>query len=257
MIDIDPDFLQGFLASLAWPFLRIGGFLMMAPVVGTQLVPQRIRLVMALVVTALLAPQLPPPPEVALLSAAAVALAIEQMLIGVALAFFLQVLFHIFVVTGQMMAMQMGLGFASMMDPANGVSVTVLSQFHLMLVTLLFVAMNGHLVMIAVLAESFVSLPVGAAISGNMLYILPGLGSWMYAAAMLIALPAMAALLIVNGALGVITRASPQLNIFAIGFPMMLVLGLIIVWFNLSVVLPHFERLTQEALVAMRDWVRM
>jgi flagellar biosynthesis protein FliR len=157
---------------------------------------------------------------------------------------------------GQVVAVTMGLGFASMNDPVNGVAVTVVSQFYLMLATLLFLGMNGHLVMIEVLVESFHTMPIGAAVESGHLRALLGWGSWMFGAALLMSLPAVTALLIINCSLGVITRAAPQLNIFAIGFPLMLVLGLLILWANMASVLPQFERYSAEALEAMRAWVR-
>lgn len=252
MLEIDSSVIGGWIGSGVFPFVRISGFLLVAPVIGTQLVSPRIRIVLCLLLTLILVPTLPPMPVVDSVSLAAFVLIAQQLLIGLAMGFVLQVLLQLFVVAGQMIAMQMGLGFASMVDPANGVSVTVLSQFHLMLVTLLFVAMNGHLAMIEVLAESFYSLPVdGGFYSSNALWRLAGWGSWMFSSALLMALPALASLLIINFSLGVITRAAPQLNIFVIGFPFMLIIGLCIVWFSLQGYLPLFDQFTRQALDMM------
>lgn len=254
MIELDVAQLEAWLARYTWPFLRIGAFMMMAPIIGTQLVPARIRLILALLATLAIAPA--GAPLAITLSAQVVVLALQQILIGLALAFFLQVLLHMFVMAGQIMAMKMGLGFASMVDPANGVTVTVVSQFYLMLVTLLFLSVDGHLAMLEVLAESFWEMPVGAAIPALSFYQLAELGSWLFGGALLMALPAVTALLIVNSCLGIVTRAAPQLNIFVIGFPMMMVLGLLIVWASLAGMLPQFQQFTGEALAAMRDWGR-
>ncbi|HSB97172.1 MAG TPA: flagellar biosynthetic protein FliR, partial [Spongiibacteraceae bacterium] len=184
-----------------------------------------------------------------------VVLVAQQLLIGVGLGFFLQLMTQTFVMFGQIAAMQMGLGFASLNDPINGVSVASISQFYLMLVTLLFLGLNGHLIMIEVLTESFYTLPVGADIGGGRLQTLLGWASWMFGAGLLMSLPAVTALLIINCSLGVITRAAPQLNIFAIGFPLMVLLGLMILWISMNTVLPQFERYNSEALQAMRAWV--
>ena len=144
-----------------------------------------------------------------------------------------------------------------MVDPTNGVTVTVMSQFHLMMMTLVFVSFNGHLAMIEILAESFYSLPVGAAfISNNNLWALAGSASWMFASALLLSLPAVAAMLIINFSLGIVTRAAPQLNIFSIGFPAMLVLGLCVVLITMNGYLPLFDRFTEEALIMMSQLVR-
>jgi len=245
--------LERWLAQHAWVFVRVGAFVMAAPVLGTQVVPARIRLILALLATLAIAPGTAALPVE--LSAATVVLVLQQLLVGLALAFFLQVLIHLFVMAGQMMAMQMGLGFASMMDPANGINVTVLSQFFLLLATLLFLALDGHLAMLAVLAESLHVLPVEAGLPTGSLYQLTVWGSWLFGGALLMALPVVTSLLIINCCLGVVTRAAPQLNIFVIGFPLMMVVGLFIVWASLQGVLPRFESFTGEALSAMEAWL--
>ena len=143
----------------------------------------------------------------------------EQILIGVMLGFVLQLFFQVFIVSGQLLAMQMGLGFASMIDPANGVSVPVIGQFFNMLVILLFFAMNGHLVVLEILTESFVTLPIGGWLVGtNHFWEVAGKLGWVLGAGLLLVLPAITALLVVNLAFGLMTRAAPQLNIFSIGF---------------------------------------
>ena len=256
MLELDVAALQHWLHQFMWPLLRIGGFFMVVPIIGTAVVPARIRLILTLLLTLLLAPTLRDLPHPDFLSPQSVVLAMQQTLIGIAMALFLQLLTQAFVTFGQIVAMQMGLGFASMNDPVNGIAVTSVSQFYLLMSSLLFLAFNGHLVMIDVLAESFRALPVGADIGAGRLHMVVGWGSWMFAAGLLMALPIVTALLIVNLSLGIITRAAPQLNIFAIGFPLMLVLGIVFLWASMSSMLPHFERLSGEALQAMRDWTQ-
>lgn len=254
MWEVDASVIGGWIGSFLWPFFRVGGFFMLAPIIGTMLVPGRIRLIFSIFVTLALVPVLPETPLIDSLSIGAFIIITQQILIGVAMALILQVLLQMFVVAGQLIAMQMGLGFASMMDPANGISVTVLSQFHLMLVTMIFLAMNGHLAMIEVLAASFEVLPVGAGfLSNNAIYSMVGWLSWMFAGSLLMAIPAVTSLLVVNSALGIITRAAPQLNIFAIGFPFMLLLGLCILYVTMGNYLPHFDNFTREALDIMRS----
>lgn len=255
MLQFDVAALQAWVGQFLWPLVRVSAFFMVAPIIGTQLVSARIRLILALLLVMAIAPQLGAMPMVDPLSPLSVVLIAQQLLIGLALGFFLQLLIHTFVMSGQIIATKMGLGFASMNDPANGVIVTVVSQFYLMMVTLLFLALNGHLVMIEILVESFTVMPVGAEIGGTRFFGLVEWGSWMFAAAALMALPAVTALLIINCTLGVITRAAPQLNIFAIGFPLMLTLGLVILWVSLSMTLPQFERYSAAALTAMRAWI--
>ncbi len=150
----------------------------------------------------------------------------------------------------------MGLGFASMVDPTNGVSVPVIGQFFTMLVTLLFLAMNGHLVVFEVLAESFVTLPVGEGLMTAHFWELATRLGWVLGAGLLLALPAITALLVVNIAFGVMTRAAPQLNIFSIGFPLTVAMGLVIIWIGMADILSQYQILATDALQLLRELVR-
>ena len=239
-----------------WPFFRVGAFFMAVPIIGTQLVPMRVRLMLALVITFACLGIVPAMPAVDPLSIAAYFVVGQQIIIGVAMAFVLQLLMQVMVVAGQFIAMQMGLGFASMVDPVNGVSVAVLSQFYLMLAILLFLAMGGHLVMIEVLVESFRVMPVSQGLPDASFFgQLAQWGAWMFVAAVVIALPAVTALLIVNFAFGVMNRAAPQLNIFSLGFPFTMLCGLLIVWVTLNGFVPQFQDVTGEALTMMRQLI--
>ena len=245
--------------SFLWPMFRIMGFLMAAPVVGSQLVPMRIRVVLAVATTLVIAPLLPAVPEVAPLSLRAAALIVQQVLIGIALGFFLQMVFQALVLSGQMVAMQMGLGFASMMDPANGISVTVLSSFYLMFLTAFFIALDGHLQMLELLVSSFYLIPIAVDngfVGGALLAIINSI-SWVFSSAMIIALPALTALLITNFSFGVMTRAAPQLNIFALGFPIALILGLFIAWLTMPSIADASRALIERAFLFMDNLLLM
>ncbi|MDH4553579.1 flagellar type III secretion system protein FliR [Pseudomonas sp. BN417] len=256
MLELSDAQIGGWVGSFLLPLFRIAALLMTMPVIGTQLVPLRVRLYLALAIAIVLVPTLPPMPQVDAISLRTLLLVGEQVLVGALLGFVLQLFFHAFVVAGQIISMQMGLGFASMVDPTNGVSVPVLGQFYLMLVTLLFLAMNGHLVVFEVLAESFVTLPVGGGLLTAQYWEVAGKLGWVMGAGLLLALPAITALLVVNLAFGVMTRAAPQLNIFSIGFPLTLALGLVIVWIGLADVLAQYQVLATDALQLLRDLAR-
>ncbi|AQZ95016.1 flagellar biosynthetic protein FliR [Halopseudomonas phragmitis] len=255
MLELTSSEISRWVASYLWVLFRIGAVLMTMPVLGTQLLPMRIRLYLALALTILIAPQVPVVPTLDALSLATWVIIAEQILIGAAMGFLLQLLFQIHVLAGQVIAMQMGLGFASMNDPSMGISVAVISQVFTMLVTLLFLAMNGHLVVIEVLAESFTTLPVGQSLVAADFLTLVQRFSWVLAASLLIGLPAVTALLIVNLSFGVMMRAAPQLNIFSIGFPLTLVFGLFILWVLLGNVLGQYHELAAEALIWLREMV--
>ncbi|EUB72344.1 flagellar biosynthetic protein FliR [Pseudomonas sp. 478] len=240
-------------ASFILPLFRIGAVLMTMPIFGTTLVPTRVRLYFALAITVVVVPGLPPMPQVHALDLSALLLIAEQVIIGALMGLSLQLFFQAFVVAGQIISIQMGMGFASMVDPTNGVSAAVIGQFLTMLVTLLFLGMNGHLVVFEVLTESFTTLPVGSAMLINHFWEMANKLGWVLGAAMLLVLPAITALLVVNIAFGVMTRAAPQLNIFSIGFPLTLVLGLVIFWVGLGDILNQYQPLATEALQLLRD----
>jgi flagellar biosynthetic protein FliR len=230
-LTLTADAIGGVLGTYLWPLFRVMGFFMAAPLIGTQLVPMRVRVMLAVAVTVALAPLLPPVPAIDGISLGAGLIVAQQLLIGTALGFFMQLLFQVFVLAGQIVAMQMGLGFASMVDPSNGVNVAILSTVYLMLVMLLFVTFDGHLVMIEILVESFSMIPIGSFGRGDAMFIdIVTTLSWVFSSGLILALPALTALLISNFAFGIMTRAAPQLNIFALGFPVALMFGLFIIW---------------------------
>ncbi len=209
----------------------------------------RIRLMLALAVTVVVSPILPVMPDFDGLSVNTYLIIAQQILIGALLGFLFQIFYQIFVLGGQMIAMQMGLGFASMTDPANGISVVMLGQFYLTLIMMLFVALNGHLIMIEVIVRSFDVVPVALQAIDRMSYWKVVIaGSWMFSAAFLMALPAVTALLVVNMAFGIMSRAAPQLNILAVGFPFTMVLGLFINWVNLGGFLDQYMRISSFVL---------
>jgi flagellar biosynthetic protein FliR len=245
--------ITAFLGSFLWPFFRIGALLMVAPLTGSQNVPVRVRLGLAFFITLLVVPVLPPVPVVDPLSLPSVSIILQQVLIGAAMGLAVQLVFSAVIAGAQIIAMQMGLGFASMIDPVNGQDVPVLAQFYLMFVTLVFLALNGHLVMIRLLVESFQSLPIGQGLDADAYYLLAGWGTRLFADAVWLALPAVASLLVVNVAFGVMSRAAPQLNIFSVGFSVTLVVGFVVLLFTLEAVVPQFTTMTNEMFALVRQ----
>ncbi len=244
--------LSAWLAAFMWPFLRIGAMVMAAPVFNSRQVPMRVRLLLAFALTLIIAPLIPPPPVVPVFSHQAFIIALQQVLIGIAMGFILQMVFGALVFGGQVIALSMGLGFASMMDPQNGVQVPVVSQYYLILATLSFLLLNGHLFLLQVLADSFHTLPVAMdGISRNGLHDLIAWASRMFVGGLLIALPSMAVLLLVNLGMGIASRAAPQLNIFAVGFPVAMLVGFALMWVTLPDVLSNFGELLNDAFALM------
>ena len=236
--------IAAWITAYLWPLFRIGAMMMAAPLMGARTVPVRVRMAMALAITAVVVPVMPAVPKVDPFSLAAVVIIFQQVLIGVAMGFALQLVFTAIVTGAQVVAMQMGLGFASMVDPQNGQQMPVLGQFYLIMATLTFLAFDGHLLMIQTLVDSFHVLPIAPdGLTRTALWDLAGWGSQMFAGAVWLALPAVAALLMVNIAFGVMARAAPQLNIFAIGFPVAMIMGYVVLLFVLPKLVPQFSTL--------------
>ena len=256
MFEISIDQLYLWIGQYAWPFCRIAAFFMAMPILSTQLVPTRIRLGLAVAVTLVVAPVIEPVPMVELLSIESFMIILQQILIGVTMGFVLQLLFQVFVIGGQIVAMQNGLGFAMMVDPVNGVSVASISQLYLMTVNLLFFVFNGHLAVIYLVGTSFDQLPIGMlGLPIDNYRQVADLGSWMFTGSVLVALPSIIASLVVNVAFGVISRVAPQMNIIAVGFPFTMVLGLVIIWLTLSNIAPQYDSLSADAFEYLRQMV--
>ncbi len=240
--------IASYLAGFLWPLMRIGAVFMAAPIFASRQVPVRWRAALTLVITLIVMPILPPAPVVETFSHEAMLIALQQIAIGVMMGFMLQLVFAAVVFAGQVMAYSMGLGFASMMDPQNGVQVPVVSQFYLILVTLLFLVLNGHLILIELVIDSFQTMPIAVdGLSRNTLWDIAIWGGRVFSGGLLIALPLVTALLVVNLGMGIITRAAPQLNIFAVGFPMTMMIGFVVMWATLPNVLHNFGELVSES----------
>jgi flagellar biosynthetic protein FliR len=221
------DQLLQWVGAFMWPFIRISAMLLAMPLFGAQGVTARWRLTFSLLLAFVVAPQLPPLPTLDPLSLRALLIAIEQVLIGVTMGFLLQLVFSALMQAGQSMGLAMGLGFAQVVDPASGIQVPLVSQFFLTVGMLIFLSLNGHLIVIKLMVLSFTALPIGEHGFGSAeIWSLLRFGSDMYNTALLIALPALASFLVVNLSMGVIAKAAPQLHIFVIGFPIMKLVGI-------------------------------
>jgi flagellar biosynthetic protein FliR len=240
--------LEAWLAQYFWPFIRIGACLMVAPSFGARFVPARTRIILAAAIALLVAPLLPSPPaSLAVFSIPGFIVTLQQVLIGVATGFVLQVAFDALAMGGQLLANGMGLSFAFNVDPLRGSSTPVLGQLYMIIVTLTFFAMNGHLLLIDTLVAGFTTLPVGTSPPASTWLAVANWGSQLFTGALMVALPGMTALLVANVAIGVMSRAAPTLNLFAVGFPLTLGFGLVIVWLSLPSVQSAFVTLVDQA----------
>ena len=256
MMQLTETQLMTWLSGYLWPFFRIAAFFMVIPVFTARGVPMQIRLVLAAGITPVIAQIIPAPPVVDLLSVQSLLITVNQVVTGIAMAFCLRLLFAVLINAGQITSMGMGLGFAAIADPANGVQVPVISQFYNLMGMLLFLAFDGHLVAISVLAESFRALPIGGGGIGRegFWHILAWAG-WIFAGALLIALPVVASILVINISFGIMSKAAPQMNVFAVGFPISITLGLALIFAALPNFDFHVKELVDSALLLMRELI--
>jgi len=229
------------LFAILWTVLRVGGVVMLAPLLGAMYVPRRIRLAMALVLALALLPVAGPPPPLDPLSGEGLAAIIQELIVGLAIGFVLRVATESALLAGQLISTGMGLSFATVVDPQSG-GMPLLGRFYIVVASLLLLATNAHLSLIALLAQSFSTVPIGSGGLGpNDARAIADFGTVMFAGAVQLALPSVIAILMVNVAFGVISRAAPTLNLFAVGFPITILLGLFILILSIRTQAPVWE----------------
>lgn len=247
-----------FIGSLVWPMMRIGAMLLAMPVIGTRLVSTRVKVIITFLLSVLVLPLLPAVPQVEALSVQGMFISIQQVIIGVGLGFTLQLVFGAMMIAGESIAMTMGLGFASMIDPANGVNVPVVSQLFIIMTTLIFLALGGHLMLIQLVVSSFQSMPIAPdGIDRQSFWAIASWGSEMFIGALWVAIPALISMLTITLTMGVMTRAAPQLNIFSVGFPVTMFMGFVILILVLPGFLPRINQMMLEAMQLSQSIVRL
>lgn len=246
------DTLVALLGRWWWPFVRIAATLWLMPLFGDARVAAPMRIALAFLLSLIVAPLLPPMPAIDPFSLAALAIAGEQVVFGILLALCLQLLIMVMSLMGQILSAQMGLSMAVMNDPVNGDSAPLLAEIMVFLGLLLFLGFNGHLVALDVLVESFRAWPPGAGIYQLNIALVAQLCGWAFGAALLLALPAIVAMLLVNLTFGVMARSAPALNVFALGFPMSLMLGWVAVLLSFNGIATRYLDFSGYVLAQMR-----
>lgn len=228
MISFTEADVLAWITPLLWPFLRALALFSSLPLLGTRTVPARVRVALAALVAIAAQASLPPMPQVALDSLAAFMLVLQQLLIGISLGFAVRLVFAAIELAGEIVGLQMGLNFAGFFDPLTASQTTATSRFFGAIVGWLFIVINGHLLIIAALVNSFNAFPVSDQPFVFLQQARPHeWGAMIFATGLWIALPMLAMLTFVNLVLGVISRVAAQINIFAIGFPITLGVGLV------------------------------
>lgn len=228
MISVTEAQLLAWVTPLLWPLIRALALLTSLPVFSQRSVPMRVKVALAFFISLSAQASLPPMPVVAMDSAAAFALVLQQVLIGIALGFSVRLVFAAVELAGEVIGLQMGLNFAGFFDPATASTGTASSRFFGTMVAFLFIIVNGHLAILTVLVKSFEMFPVGEEPFAFLWRTQPQTwGAEIFSLGLWIAMPLIGMLMFVNLMLGVISRVAPQINIFAIGFPISLGVGLL------------------------------
>ena len=253
MISFTEAELLAWITPLLWPFLRALALFSSLPLLGTRVVPARVRVALAALVALAAQASLPPLPPVALDSWLAFMLVVQQLLIGISLGFAVRLVFAAIELAGEIVGLQMGLNFAGFFDPMTASQTTATSRFFGAIVGWLFIVINGHLLIIAALVNSFNAFPVSGEPFAFLRQALPHeWGAMIFSTGLWIALPLVTMLLFVNLVLGTISRVAPQINIFAIGFPVTLGVGLLGLVMTLPLLQQPFTMALERLLVQFR-----
>ena len=244
MIHFTSTQVELWIGAFFWPFVRVLAMLSASPVFGMGNLPTLLRIGLAVLMAVAIAPALPPMPPVQFGTATAWMLLLQQMLVGGAIGLSMTLILSAVQFAGGVIGLQMGMGFATLFDPVQGVQVTSLMSFLNMITLLLFLAVNGHLVLLAVIARSFTLLPVAPnlGLTAQTWYALAQGGGAIFSLGLALAAPVVGVLLIANLGLGVLTKLAPQLNLFAVGFPMFFIMGFL----ALYLVMPVMQNVVQH-----------
>ena len=253
MISISSELLQTWIIALLWPLTRVLGFIAVAPIFSHKAVPNQVKLGFAMMLTLMVMPILLSLPQFEIFSWYGLLLLVEQLVIGLAIGFSMRVVLAAIDIAGQIIGMTMGLGFASFFDPNTHGQSTALTQFLILITMLVFLSLDGHLLMVSAVADSFTTMPIALNGAGIQPMKIVNWAEAIFSTGLLLSLPAITALLMTNMALGILTRTAPQLNLFGIGFPITLSMGLLIILLTLPGMLKPIENLIEQGISHMSE----
>ena len=247
MISISEAQLVQWLSPILWPFLRVLAVFTAAPIFSSRAFPLRTRIGLAFLIAYAAQPSLPNQAVVSIDGPQALGAVVQQVGIGLAIGFTVRLVFAAFELAGQVVGFQMGLGFAAFFDPSTSAQSSAMGRFYANMAALLFIVLNGHLLVLMAVVHSFTAFPVDQNFLQALVAMkLQDLGANLFASAFWISLPVVAMLMFANLALGIISRVAPQMNIYAIGFPVTLAVGLIAVAATLPMLEQPFAALLQQ-----------
>ena len=258
MITLTSAQMQIMVASLLWPATRILGMIAASPLFGNNSVPARVKVGLGMLLSVIVAPVIPAVPALDPLGWDGLLILVQQLLIGLVLGFSMRVVFSAVELAGEIIGMTMGLGFATFFNPQSQGRSSSISQFLSLMATMAFLAINGHLIMISALVDSFSTLPISASpMHAAGFFQIAKWGGIIFSTGVQISLPVVAALLITNIALAILTRAAPQLNLFGIGFPLTLGVGFLLLWLVLPFMAVPIENLLHLGFDKMNNLPRV
>lgn len=247
------EFLMHWVGQWWWPFVRFSAVFWIAPLFNDYTINTRVRILLAFFLSLLTMHAVPSLPDFDPMTLQAWLCTLSQIIFGLLFGLILQMLFLVLTMAGNIVSQQMGLSMAMITDPVNGQSEPIVGELLYFLCALLFFSLNGHLVMLDVLAESLRQWPPGQPIDALNLDLVIRMLGWVIASALLLSLPAIGSMLMVNLTFGVMNRTAPAFNIFSLGFPMSLLIGLFSLWLSLSAIPAKYLDLTWTVLSLLRD----
>ncbi|MBI6882554.1 flagellar biosynthetic protein FliR [Pseudomonas putida] len=244
MLDVNSAQLYHWLGVFIWPFFRIAGYAMVAPLLGQAAIPVKAKIAFSVLLSVIVGPLLPDLPKVTIMSLAGLGLIVEQLIIGIAMGLCMKMAFSTVQAAGEYIGMQMGIGFATQYSADTGANSVIISRLLDVLAVLMFLAIDGHLFMLQILVDTFTQLPIGRfEFNPEAWKMIAVYAKTIFSSGFLLALPLVTALLLMNLAMGILNRSAPQLTIFSVGFPLTLMVGLVLLMVMMKNLGPFMDHL--------------
>lgn len=253
MVQITTDQLMNWVVAFMWPLARILGLFSSAPLFSISNFPMTARVGMALAITFLVSPVLPPHAPIDPFSFTGFASLVHQFIIGIMVGFVMRIFFTAIEMMGDLIGLSMGMSFASIYNPQTQAQTQVISQFFSMILILLFINADLHLLVLDALIQSFYTVPLDQEnLNVRGFKEMAFLGAKIFSIGLQLSMPIVTALLITNIALGVLTKAAPQLNLFGIGFPVTMAVGLVMIFISLPYMMKPFLKSLTDGIETIR-----
>ncbi|MGD0959019.1 MAG: flagellar biosynthetic protein FliR [Methylomonas sp.] len=263
-MSITEEALLDYLSAFIWPFLRMSGLFLTMPIFGlmsgstASSIPAPVKIIACVLMTITILPGLPSIPNIEIVSFRGWMVGLQQIMLGVSAGFILQMVMSVMGFAGQFIAYGMGLGFASMVDPTTGVQVPVIAQLFIVASGLFFLAVDGHLLLIEMLAQSFHTLPIAMAnLEKTDLWRIIIWSGQIFVDGVLLSLPVMVSMLFINLSFGVVSKAAPQLQIFGVGFPITIIIGMALIWICFPGMIDNFSEILHASFTLVSQLLRI